>query len=201
MSWLPPPPNREGSEDSFWRPPALGRANPADLRYLVVEEILGSSIGLTLSSWPRVDAEGRLRFSIGSTRSFAVDRGSLERYLAKRRRPRTVRRRPLRIGDVFAVSVNHAALAAVRDELEEPTQFRPLLRAEDWLRGSVYDLTADAREIAKASFYAAVSEPLTQSQAASLRHLLDAGRGPRLPLPARLRASLASPAGAVVAMG
>jgi hypothetical protein len=202
MSWLPPPPrNPDGSEEKFWRPSALGRANPVELRYLVVEEILGASIGLTLSPWPHVDAAGRLRFPIGKTQSLAIDRQSFERYLGKHRRPRNLRRRPLRIGDVFAVKVSEAALAAVGAELEQPTQFRPLLPAGEWLRGNVYDLTAEAREVAKASFYAAVSDPLTPSQAAGLRDLLDAGPGgPRFPLPGRLRSTVATPAGAVVAM-
>jgi hypothetical protein len=201
MSWLPPRRTRAQQERSPWRPPTLGRAKTDDLRYLVVEEIVGSSIGLALSPWPQTDSEGRLRFAQDDALTFGVDRDSFARYLAKHRRPRALRRRPLRIGDVFAVKVDEPALRQVAGQLEERTSLQPLLNPDNWLRSPVYDITADAREVAKASFYAAVTEPLNPVQAASIRELIDPERAARaFSLPGRLRPSLGTPAGAIIGM-
>jgi hypothetical protein len=200
MSWLPP--RRTGAQHqpgSPWRPPTLGRAKTDDLRYLIVEEIVGSSIGLALSPWPQTDSEGRLRFADDEALTFGVERDSFARYLAKHRRPRALRRRPLRIGDVFAVKVDQQVLRQVAGQLEEKTSLQPLLNPDSWLRSPVYDITADAREVAKASFYAAVTEPLNPMQAASIRELIDPQRAARgFSLPGRLRPSFGTPAGAII---
>jgi hypothetical protein len=198
MSWLPPPRPRARQEPgSPWRPASLRRVKTEELRYLVVEEIVGGSVGLALSPWPQTDGEGRLRFADEEALTFAVERDSFERYLAKHRRPRALRRRPLRIGDVFAVKVNEAALRQVAGQLEEKTSLQPLLNPEDWLRAPVYDITADAREVAKASFYAAVTELLSPMQVASIRELIDPQRAARaLPFTSRLRPD--TPAAAII---
>jgi len=124
------------------------RARSSELRYLVIEEIVGTSVGLSLSPWPQTDPEGRLRFATDTTKTLAVERAPFERYLARHRRPRTLRQRPLRIGDVFAVKVNEAALETVSEELEQKTRLQPLLNPADWLQPPVYDITADARDAA-----------------------------------------------------
>jgi hypothetical protein len=166
---------------------------------LVVEEIVGGSVGLALSPWPQTDGAGRLRFAEEESLTFAVERDSFERYLAKHRRPRALRRRPLRIGDVFAVKVNEEVLGQVAGQLEERTSRQPLLNPKDWLRPPVYDITADARDVAKTSFYAAVTEALNPMQAASMRELIDPQRAARaLPFTNRLRPSLGTPTAAII---
>jgi hypothetical protein len=200
MSWLPPRARAHGEQTYPWRPPSLGRGKPRDFHYLLVEELFQSLVGVALSSWPQVDEQGRLRFPAEEPLTFAVDRASLERYLAKRR-PRSLRKRALRIGDVFAVKVDPAGLRAVADQLEQRTQLEPVLHASEFLRRPVYDVTADAREVAKASFYAAVSGRLSPEQAASLRQLLEPGRPGRISaLPSRLQTSLGTPVGAIAAL-
>jgi hypothetical protein len=68
MSWLPPPsPTAAERRRRRWRPRVLEEqdADVERLSYLVVDEIVGSSVGLVLSDWPDADEQGRLRFGGG----------------------------------------------------------------------------------------------------------------------------------------
>jgi hypothetical protein len=161
-SWLPPPRERDGERDVRpWRPPALDGVELAGLSYAVVEEILGDSVGLSVAPWPVVDRQGRLRFGGPAPVLRGTSRRALESFLADHRLPAASADRPLRIGDVFAVR------AAVR----EPAADGPLdLAAVD---PPVHDVTADAREQAKTSLYAAVAPTLDPLEAGRLEQADD----------------------------
>jgi hypothetical protein len=196
MSWLPPPnAGSPGAGAPPWRPQALGRANTSEFSYLVVEELLRTAVGFAVSPWPYVDKAGRLRFGPEGTRTLTVDRASFERLLAKRR-PRSLRRRPLRIGDVFAAKL---APAAQRGQPGPAAEF--VQDAATLLRPPLVDVTAEARERAKASFYAADTDRLPPWRADQIRELIEP-QPRRLPLslPRQLRTTLGTPVGAIAAL-
>ena len=182
MGWLPPPPEGALHERRAWRPPGLGDTRTDDLTYVVVDEIVGTSVGLALSPWPTLDEQGRLRFSDETPKTLGADLAALETFLAHHRLPRELAARPLRIGDVFAVRTIESALAPVEEELARPRRLEPLLAPEAWIQPPVDDVTADAREAAKRSFYAAVAPILASAEAALLDEIVE--RAPEPPPPA-----------------
>src|SRR5215212_5201559 len=118
------------------------------LRYMFVDEIVGPVVGLALYEWPGVDEKGRLRFR-GSAQLLGAGTADLQHFLVTHRRPKDAVVRPVRIGDVFGVDVNSDALASVGEVLEEQRRLEPLLPVSMWIVPPVYDLTAEARDIAK----------------------------------------------------
>ena len=167
-TWLPPPPAATTEEHRRrWQPSTLkGLGGDASaLSYLVVDEIVGGSVGLVLSGWPDADDKGRLRFG-GRPRMLGADGAVLQRFLEEHRLPDGVAARPVRIGDAFAIRVRPDVLGEVSDELAAQTRLEPLLDPGAWIEPPVYDVTAEAREAAKAAFYAAVTPTLTPRQAA-----------------------------------
>ncbi|MDH4177983.1 MAG: hypothetical protein OEW31_10680 [Thermoleophilia bacterium] len=177
MSWLPPA--GDGSEAAAgvdaWVPRDLAGGASADRRYVVVDEILGSVVGLAVSPWPSVDAEGRLRFRTGDVLTVAADRVELQGFLGEHRLPAELRERPLRIGDVFAVSVRPGVLeklaggAAAHARLEAP------VAPAAWMLAPVHDISAEAREATKVAFYASVAPTMEPEEAALLTALEGAG--------------------------
>ena len=133
-----------------WVPRALSRLkDPSALSYVVVDEMDERIVRLSVSPWPVIDAYGRLRFYLGGeTLQVGVPRRALQEFLGRHRRPARISTRPIRIGDVFAFKVK----AEVSDE--------GFYRPDDWIGKPTYDISADAREAAKASFYAAVTPTL-----------------------------------------
>lgn len=107
------------------------------LSYIVVDEIEGSMVGLSVSEWPRTDEQGRLRFE-SEPAQVAVERKAFERFIDEHR----AESRAIRIGDVFAARTR-------------PVE--PSLNPERWIEPPVHDVTAEAREAAKIAFYAAVA--------------------------------------------
>jgi hypothetical protein len=174
MSWLPPPapPTSEQHPRRLWQPPSLDALDFARFSYLVVDEIVGGSLGLVLSDWPEVDEQGRLRFG-GTATMLGADREALQSFLDEHRLPTDLAQRPVRTGDAFAARVIPGALAELSDELAAQTRLEPLLRPAEWIEPPVYDVSADAREAAKASFYAAVAPILTPGKAAELATLTE----------------------------
>lgn len=148
------------------------------LSYLVVEEILDDVVIVTVSSWPAADRWGRLRFDLESVDEFAVALAALrsqfyQGWLA----------RDPRVGDVFGAEIAHEHLRrhgpeGGRHELDE------------LLPGPVYDLSVEARRVAKLAYYAAVTE--TISAEAAHRYGMDerAERGD--PIPVRSRVGFSS---------
>jgi hypothetical protein len=133
-----------------WAPRSLSRLkDTSGLFYVVVDEMDERSVRLSVSPWPVVDKYGRLRFHLlGETLQVGAPRRALQLFLNTHRLPSKGAKRPLRIGDVFAV----------RGKGSIPATDFP--RPEDWMQVPVHDITADAREAAKASFYAAVAPTL-----------------------------------------
>jgi len=153
-----------------WAPDGLGGADPAGLSYILVDEIEGRAVGLAVSDWPRVDGAGRLRFGAPPV-LLGADRHSLEEFVNKYRE--TSRR--IRSGDVFA--------AHTRPVEEGEARLEPMLAPEQWIDPPVYDVTADARDAAKASFSAAVTATLGPAEVAELADLIQHPAAPPPPPP------------------
>jgi len=117
--------------------------------YVVVDELIGDRLTLSVSAWPQVDDRGRVRFnrSSGSWR-IGVETPAFARFLFVHREPREHATRELRIGDVFAARRRpRANLDRFDETLADPA---------DWMAAPVVDITAEAREVVKAAFYSAV---------------------------------------------
>jgi len=166
LSWLPPPPTPSGERLRPWQAPSLSkkRVKVADLTYIVVDETVGGIVGLSLSPWPAADHVGRLRFAVDQDPvHVAVDLPTLCEFLLERglrfvpAGPMPEKdERPLFIGTTFAARVHRTQAKVWR---------KPLRR---WIPGRVYDITGDAREVAKLAHYGAVTERWNQDQAAEL---------------------------------
>jgi hypothetical protein len=174
MSWLPPPREPEAQERSPWNPPSLEGQSTEGLRYLVVDEIVGGAVGLSLCEWPWLDAQGRLHFSGHDASMLGAELGPFRDFLAEHRRPHGLAERPVRIGDVFAVRVKERALARLAASIDEKTRLEPRVAPEEWLESPLYDVSADAREAAKVAFYAAVAPVVAADEARPLQELSDA---------------------------
>jgi len=165
MSWIPPPAKRDVSAGRPWLPPSLraagfATADVARLSYIVVDELIGDSAGLSVTPWPVADDAGRLRFDIGSgAQEVAVSRAELCEFLGPPFAPEPGEASParsLRIGNVFAAVLKSEKPAA---------RWSPLGK---WV-GQTYDITRDARKVAKLAFYGAVTTTLTNDEAAAWR--------------------------------
>jgi hypothetical protein len=152
----------------LWKPDglALGGDGLGKLSYVVVDEIVEDAARLSVSSWPRVDEQGRLHFErTERARSVRVDVKELRRFVSAHR---AVRRRSaprLRMGTVFAVSVDTSALPEPESDEEMREQAEPEPPHPGvWMKPPIYDISADARDKAKEAFYAAVA-PTVKSTA------------------------------------
>ena len=123
---------------------AAGIADVTELSYITVDEVGEGVVTLLISDWPDVDERGRLRFSGAAPVSVDVDETRLAAYLVQVRLPERLRARPLREGDAFA------ARTTVRRRAPAPGQ-----PVSGWLKAPVYDVTADARDAAKAAYLTA----------------------------------------------
>jgi hypothetical protein len=147
-------------QDSPWKPPSLRRRRDfEDLVYVIVEEEIDGTMGLVVAEWPD-GGHGGPRFDEKAEFELAVDREALQRHLAERRMPAQpemseeaiaeLRNRRVASGDVFAVEP-----AEPLSPETDPDQ----LRSCGWI-GEAIDITADAREAAKAKMYEALTSPL-----------------------------------------
>jgi hypothetical protein len=143
-------------EDSPWRPGSLrDREDLEDFAYVVVEEDIDGTLGLVAAQWPS-GGHGAPRFDDQGEFELAVDRNALQRHISDRRVPESeqlpeetvtaLRERRIEVGDVFAIK-------PVGDLSPEP------LRRCEWV-GETLDVTAEAREAAKAKMYEALTPPL-----------------------------------------
>ena len=140
------------------------------LRYVVIEEIFSGIAELSLSNWPALDAQGRLRFT-GEDFHVEADAELLRLFLRRERMPRKAVAREIRTGDTFGVAVRPRSLTAFLSEpvfspTTSPSERRRLLdpKTWDWLDPPVYDITAEAREAAKLAYYAALTGPLPRGE-------------------------------------
>ena len=141
----------------------------ARLRYAVVDELFADTAELSVSSWPVVDALGRLRFADEPTTHIEVDARRMQSLLRRHRMPRKAVGRVLRAGDAFGVTVRARELTAfleAHESSETPERERTRMldpRTWEWLEPPIYDVTSEAREAAKLSYYAALTGPLPRS--------------------------------------
>jgi len=138
-----------------WQPAILANVPPAalrDLRYVVVDDVdhTDGDVVIVSEPWPTVDMLGRVRHATADAVEQYVAVARWHALLKRRRIPAEVAERPPRIGDAFAMM---------------------LPRSGDVLKpkGPVVDVTADAREAARAAFYGAVALPMAPAHAEALR--------------------------------
>lgn len=155
----------EGADDARtpWLPAGLAE-HGLDLRavqalsYLVVEEMVDDVATVTVSPWPAADRRGRLRFDLEGADEFAVALADLRSQIYEG----WLTRAP-RVGDVFAAEVDRERLQApeARGVWNHPL--------DQLVAGPVYDLSVEARKVAKLAYYAAVTETLSAAQAHEYR--------------------------------
>jgi hypothetical protein len=159
-SWLPRDrAPRLPAEAAAWVPQGFAHEPISwpTLSYIVVDELSKDVAGLVVASWPLLDPKGRVRFSGSSWRVGArVDELmallEAERAVAETRAGSgSARQRPVRIGDAFAAEVTRprGRIAAV-----------PALSR--WLSPPIYDVSADARDAAKAALFGAVAPTMSE---------------------------------------
>jgi hypothetical protein len=141
-----------------WTPRSLQRlSSVAGLVYAVIDEMDQHHVRLSVAPWPKVDRWGRLRFgSLTAVHSAGVRRRQLHTFLRHHRRPRSLAARPLRVGDAFAFKLK-GSLADTE-----------MVKLDRWMGSPVYDITADAREAAKVSFFASVAPTLQPTADAAI---------------------------------
>jgi hypothetical protein len=152
--------------------PSVGRWMPADmtlpdtelahLSYIVIDEIVGDVVDVSISRWPNLDERGRLRFDDESPRTVRVSAAALEEYFSRVDFRSAAWPRSIRMGDVFAARTRTRKLRALESEGRAPP------RPSAWLIPPVYDITAQARDKAKEAFYAAVSPTLRPQEARAM---------------------------------
>jgi hypothetical protein len=159
-SWLPRDrPAPLAGDAAAWVPAGFAGKGISwnTLSYIVVDELSKEVAGLVVASWPLLDPKGRVRFS-GSSWRVGVRVDELVALLdAERIVPgaragaRSGPQRPVRIGDAFAAKVTRprGRRAAVP----------PLAH---WLSPPVYDVSADARDAAKAALFGAVAPTMSE---------------------------------------
>jgi hypothetical protein len=151
-----------------WAPPAVPGellADTSQLSYIVVDEIVGNTVTLTVSVWPGSDDRGRVRFPEGAEGS---TRGHILVHL-KELRERLYEgwlRRAPRVGDAFAAVLGDAVAQRLRESGE--VVLNRGTRLVDALPGPVADLCAEARVVAKLAFFAAVAGVQAHEQAEEL---------------------------------
>ncbi len=153
-----------------WRPeclPDVMRADVERLRYIVLDEIVGDLVTLSVSPWPYADPQGRVRFDGGPDRAEEPRHGHL---LVHRTEIHDLLydgwlRRGPRVGDVFAAEVDGDV--AARLDAGEDVALDEHLRLGAALPGAVCDITMEARNVAKLAFYAGVAgvQPHEQARA------------------------------------
>jgi hypothetical protein len=142
-----------------WRPAGAGlpREGIEKLSYIVVDEIVGDDADVSISPWPLVDDRGRLLLPAEQPLGVHAVVETLRAYV-NRADVRAGRRSiDIRMGTALAAVVRTKPLAAGETRLEK------------WLVPPVYDITAPARDKAKASFYAAVAPALHPKEVKAIR--------------------------------
>jgi hypothetical protein len=146
------------------------------LHYVLVEEVVGDSVGLLVARWPRAGADELPVFRDPEEDvEVGADRATLQRYVDDQRAPQPdvspvvqeeLRRRPLALGDVFAARVDEGALEqAASMAVADP----------GWLGGPLFDVTAEARQAARRVFYEAMTPRLPRAAEQEIREELLGG--------------------------
>ena len=150
----------------------LGPEDVARLTYLVVDEIVDSAVTLTVCPWPAADGMGRLRFAGQEQRGrVTVPLGELDSALYAG----WLRRAP-RVGDAFGAVLADAERLVAEDDVTWTLPLRALVP------GPVYDVTQEARTVAKLAWHAAQCRPLPAVTAHEWGVDRRAARPPRVPV-------------------
>jgi hypothetical protein len=132
----------------------LTRKTVRQLVYVVVDDIDDQVAVLAVYPWPVADKAGRVRFlHLDDCRHVAISRQRLESQLYRK-----LIRRPPRSGDVFGASLTEPA----REWLNTHQDTMWPRALDSFLHGSVYDLSSDARGVAKLAYYAAMTPVLAK---------------------------------------
>ncbi|MGP0101808.1 MAG: hypothetical protein ACLPUT_09355 [Solirubrobacteraceae bacterium] len=150
-----------------WIPVALRKRDDlGGFAYVVVEELIDDRVGLVASEWPAED-DGAPRFHPDMREAeLTMSRTDLQAYLNETRSPGPqeviaqlpteseieLRQRPIAVGDAFAARLMPELLEGPAAEEVEVVDAAAL--------GEVIDITAEAREAAKAAMYRALTPPL-----------------------------------------
>ena len=156
-----------GTPRAPWVPQelTLTEAELARLSYIVIDEIVGDAVDISVSRWPNLDERGRLRFSVDRPpRTVRASAAALEKYLSRTELQPTKLARPLRMGDAFAARVRERKLDALDSEGPSAAPVAP----SAWLSPPIYDITEQARDKAKEAFYAAVTPTLRPQEARAM---------------------------------
>jgi hypothetical protein len=155
LAFRAPPP----VADRPWRPAGAGlpREGLEKLAYIVVDEIVGEDADLSISNWPMVDDRGRLLLPAQDPLGVHAEVEALTAYV-NRPDVRAGRRViDIRMGTALAAEVRTTGIGGGKARLEK------------WLVPPVYDVTAPARDKAKAAFYAAVAPALDRKEVKAIR--------------------------------
>jgi hypothetical protein len=144
-----------------WQPEGLDLpgATLRTLSYVVVDEVVEDAARLSVSAWPRIDKDGRLRFAGDERpRSVRADLRQLRAFVRSNRAGDGSRPSRLRMGTVLAARIDKSVLPEPEsnEEMREQASSEPRLPSE-WMEPPVYDITEAARDKAKEAFYAAVA--------------------------------------------
>lgn len=134
----------------WWPPSLLGAVRRAEKlreewQYVVVEEVVGSTVELMRWPWPSADRFGRLFWDDDAqdrVKSAAVPQRLVRLQLYS---PNHLQRRP-RAGDTFAVRLTGTSGWGEDARVTDLAAILP---------GAVYDVSADAREAAKLAYQGA----------------------------------------------
>jgi hypothetical protein len=150
-----------------WLPeclPSQVRDRVTDLRYVMVDEVVGDLVTLTVTPWPVADEGGKVRFIAEMAPTGAGHLLVHRRELHDQLYQGWLRRDP-RPGDVFAAEV----AAAVEDQLRRGADVAlgKDLRLVTVLPGVVCDITNEARNLARLAFHAGMAgvQPMEQAEA------------------------------------
>lgn len=143
-----------------------------------MDEIVGDRVGLSITGWPAADAVGRLSFPISEGVAEAVvsaeglccflDRSNL-RFAPRLRGPLPRGRRELRVGVVLAGRLKPSAVHERDEEGRDDEGEEWGEPIGDWLEEPVYDITKDARYVAKLAYWGAVAGTWDKEQAEAYR--------------------------------
>jgi hypothetical protein len=151
-----------------WMPDntALPEVELAHVSYIVIDEIVGDAVDVSISGWPDLDERGRLRFAEDEPpRTVRASADALEKYLSRVDFRSADWPRSIRMGDVFAARVRERRLRS--PERKGETSATPPAPST-WMIPPVYDISGQARDKAKEAFYAAVSPTLRPREARAM---------------------------------
>jgi hypothetical protein len=183
-SWLPQLVPTLSSEQppTPWLPQLIAPWWNSQFRYLVVDEVLGGVVQLSISAWPVVDVIGRLRFPDAEPLHVHADAERFRLLLRRERQPRQHVSREARPGDAFGAAIaGEAAERFVSDVERLDAQWifdmthagtskadrsaRSLAldpRTWGWMEPPIVDVTVAAREAAKLAYYGAHTKALPE---------------------------------------